>query len=174
MYILRKNQPQTIAFVLSDAASNMVTGLGNTFSLSISKAMGAFAAGTGVKSEIGNGWYAYALPAAECDTIGPLSIVCSGGTSIQQNLIYVVESYVVGAVEFSYSVTDGVNVIEGASVFIYTDSAGTKLAWKGVTDAFGIARDNNNDLPSLYPATYYIYTIKYGYSFTNPDVEVAA
>jgi hypothetical protein len=174
MYVLRKNQQQVIAFVLSDNAGNMVTGLGGAFNLSISKAGGAFVAGTGTKAEIGNGWYKYTIPLAETDTIGPFSILASGGASIQQNLIYVVESYVVGAVELTYTVTYGVIPIVGASVFIYTDVAGNNLAWKGVTDSFGVARDNDNELPSLYPGTYYIWSIKYGYEFDNPDTEVVA
>lgn len=174
MYQLKRNQVQLVDFVLIDNMGVPVAGLTNTFSLSVSKAGGAFAGGTGVKAEIGNGWYSYEIPAAEVDTIGPLAIIASGIGTIQQNLMYVVESYVVGAREFNYTLTtQGTGVpIEGATVYITTDIAGFNIVWSGTTDGAGVARDDNGDLPMLFPGTYYIWRVKYGYTFTDPDTEV--
>ena len=174
MYQLKRNQTQLIDFVLIDIMGNMIDGLGGTFSLSVSKAGGAFNAGAGVKAEISNGWYSYQIPAGEVDTVGPLAIIASGVGTIQQNLMYVVESYVVGARDFNYTVTDsGTGLpIEGVTIYITTDVAGLAIVWNGTTDGLGVARDDNGELPLLYPGTYYVWRMKYGYNFTDPDTEV--
>lgn len=174
MYQLKRNQVQLINFVLIDSLGVPVAGLTDTFSLSISKAGAGFIAGTGVKDEIGNGWYSYQLPSSEVDTVGPLAIIASGVGTIQQNLMYVVETYVVGAKELQYTLTtQGTGVpIEGATIYISTDIAGLNIAWSGTTDGLGIARDDGGSLPMLYPGTYYVWRLKYGYTFVDPDTEV--
>lgn len=55
-----------------------------------------------------------------------------------------------------------------------TGSAGSNTVWHGETDAFGVARDDGNSLPFLDPGTYYFWSQKSGYSFTNPDEEVVS
>jgi len=87
---LALNLAQKISFVLLDSSGVEVTGLAGGFSLSISKNGGAFAAGTGIKEEIGSGWYSYNLTATETNTAGPLAIKITGTGVDQQNLIYVV------------------------------------------------------------------------------------
>lgn len=88
MTTLKVNQAQLIAFVLQDASGVEVTGLGTTFTVSISKNGGAFAASAGTKAEIGNGWYSYELTAGETDTTGPLALKITGVGVDQQNLLY--------------------------------------------------------------------------------------
>ena len=81
------------------------------------------------------------------------------------------------AIDFIYTVNDVVstNPIQGAVVKISTDVSGTNIIWSGVTDAFGVARNTqNNDLPSLDPGTYYFWTYAGGYDFSNPDAEVVS
>ena len=85
---LALNLAQKISFVLLDSSGVEVTGLGSGYSLSISKNGGAFAAGIGIKEEIGSGWYSYNLTATETNTAGPLAIKITGTGVDQQNLIY--------------------------------------------------------------------------------------
>ncbi len=90
MSILLQNAAQTIAFVMTDNAGLEVPGLGAAFNLFISKNGGIFAPGMGVKSEIGQGWYAYQLTAGETDTPGVLAVYITGAGCVQQNLAYIV------------------------------------------------------------------------------------
>lgn len=169
------NQQNSILFVLVDSSGAEVIGLGSSFTLQISKAGAAFATGAGAKSEVGLGWYRYVSTAAEADTPGPVAIVVSHASTIQQNLEYVVADRVVTAVSFTYTLTSdegGNPPIAGAEVYIATDSGGANIVWQGQTDNFGVARDGFGNLPRLQPGTYYFFRYKYGWSFENPDTEV--
>jgi hypothetical protein len=88
-----------------------------------------------------------------------------------------------GAVEFTYTVTStaGANPpIDGVEVWFSTDNPTgsandvANVAWSGVTDAFGVARDLLEELPFLNPGTYYVWRQKAGILFTNPDIEVVS
>lgn len=170
------NQMNLITFVMVDIAYTEVAGLGNTFVLQISKAGGPFAPSTGVKNEIGNGWYSYILTAAECDTVGPLSIIADHALCIQQNLEYVVQQRNYGCRNFTYTFTNSVTLlpVPGAEVWFSIDNNDPPLAivWAGVTDALGIARDTEGDLPCLDDGVYYVWARKDGGN-TNawPDTE---
>ena len=74
-----------------------------------------------------------------------------------------------GAIEYTYTIDDGTNPLEGAEVWISTDSAGSNVIWSGVSDASGIARASNDEKPWLDAGTYYGWVQKGGYSFSNPD-----
>jgi len=76
---------------------------------------------------------------------------------------------VTGAVEYTYTVNDGVDPIEGAEVWISTDSGGANIIWYGVSDASGIARASDDEKPWLDTGTYYAWAQKGGYTFSNPD-----
>lgn len=76
-----------------------------------------------------------------------------------------------GAIEFTYTVDDGSNPIDGVEIWITTDSAGDNTVWYGVTDAFGIARDSSGVKPWLDAGTYFFWAQKAGYTFSNPDTE---
>ena len=80
------------------------------------------------------------------------------------------------ALEFTYTVTDsGTGLpIDGVDVDISTDLAGSNVVWCGVTDAFGVARDEGGNLPRLDPGTYYFWRNKSGYIFADPDTEVVS
>lgn len=166
------NQPARITFVMVDASFVEVAGLGAGFTLTVSKAGGAFNPSTGAKAEISNGWYYYDLTAAETNTIGPLSIKVTGAGCIQQNLEYVVEQRNPNAVAFTYTVVDPVGTpLPGCLIWICTDVLATIVVWTGVTDAFGVARDVFGSLPYLNPGIYYIRRQLSGYSFNFVDVE---
>lgn len=81
-----------------------------------------------------------------------------------------------GAIEWPYTVyePDGVTPIAGVDVWTSTDAAGTNIVWRGVTDAFGAARDVVNEQPWLDAGTYYFWRQAAGYTFTNPDTEVVS
>lgn len=170
------NQANLITFVLVDATYTEVPGIGNAFTLEISKAGGAFVASTGVKAEISDGWYSYALTAAECDTIGPLSVIAYHATTIQQNLEYVVVQRTSGCHIFPYVLTSSVlpnPPIAGATVWFSTDAAGTNIVWTGTTDAFGAARDAGGNVPCLDPGPYFVWSQKEGWTPDAwPDIEV--
>lgn len=71
------------------------------------------------------------------------------------------------AKERTYVVTDSANgePLEGVRVWMYIDSAATdNIAWSGVTDTFGVARDSHFNLPRLDNGTYYIKVYRPGYT----------
>lgn len=171
-----KNQSNTILFVLVDSNGNEVLGLSNTFVLQLSKAGASFQASAGTKAEISGGWYSYQATINEADTDGPVAIKITHASIIQQNLEYVIGSRIVNAINFTYTLisdTDSLP-IEDAEILIYLDSAGTRLVWSGYTDAFGIAKDSNGALPRLAAGPYFFFRYKNGFSFTNPDEEIAS
>lgn len=171
------NQANRIVFVMVDSNGTEVAGIGNgNLTVQISKNGGAFAAALGTDTEISNGWYSYLATAGEADTIGPVAVKITGAGAVQQNLEYVVKQRTPAAIAFTYTITNSVtgNPIDGVEVTITTDSAGNNIVWVGVTDAFGIARDENSNLPYLDPGTYYFFRQKGGFIFSDPDSEVVS
>ncbi|MCC7208326.1 MAG: hypothetical protein IT323_13545 [Anaerolineae bacterium] len=170
------NQQNRITFVMVDAAGAEVAGLGNTFTLEVSKAGAAFAASAGVGAEIGNGWYTYLSTAAEADTVGPIAIRVNGAGCVQQNLEYVVAQRTPNAIAFTYTVIDSATLlpVEGVEVWFTTDAGGSNVVWTGVTDAFGVARDANGALPLLDPGVYAVWRQKPGFTTVNPDWETVS
>jgi len=82
-----------------------------------------------------------------------------------------------GAVQYTYTVTSSVTglPVEGVDVWVSTDVAGSNIVWRGMTNAFGIARDIYNNLPALDPGTYYFWKQKPGYiPDAFPDIEVVS
>lgn len=161
------NQTNLITFVLIDSGNVEVAGLGTTFTVSVAKGVNAFVLGTGTKSEIGSGWYGYELTANECDSVGALAVKAIGAGTVQQNLSYFVGGANAGAEAFTYTLTstEGGTPIEGASVWVTTDSAGNHTIASGTTDAAGVVTFY------LQAGTYYVWRAHSGYSFSNPDVE---
>ncbi len=78
-------------------------------------------------------------------------------------------------IAFTYTVTDidtGLP-IEGVRIWFATDAAIANVTWVGTTDTFGIARDENANLPWLAAGTYYIRSRRTGYHF-EIDTEVVS
>ena len=173
MFDLKISQAQIVTFPMIDSNGTEVTGLVDSFGLFISKAGGLFAASAGAKAEIGSGWYSYELTAGETDTAGPLAITVTGAGCLQQNLEYVVLDRSINAVTFTYTVTDSVTTlpVEGVLVWCTIDGSGNTTIWKGVTDAFGVARDSNGAVPRLDAGPYFFWCEKSGFTFSNPDQE---
>ena len=149
---LAPNQPNKVRFVMTDSSGAEVTGLGGTFTLELAKPnAGTFVASSGVKAEVGHGFYEYTFTAGECDTAGQVAVRVTGPGCVQQNLAYNVGVAVPGAIEYTYAVTDSVSLLplEGAAVWFTTDTAGVNTVWSGITDAFGVARDSNGRKPLL-------------------------
>lgn len=177
MYELQRSTAARLKFVMADTGGNMVTGLVGALTILVNKGNGgSFNAATGAQGELGNGWYYYDLPAAEASDLGGLAVVITGAGAIQQNLLCRVKTHSITCVEFTYTVTDNAtgNPIDGAAVGVSTDVAGNNVIWNGVTDALGVARDLHGDLPCLDAGTYYFWTEKAGYTFSNPDTEVVS
>lgn len=176
MYDLRLSQEQLITFVMVNSSGSEVSGLGASFTLTISKAGGAFVASAGTKAEVGSGWYTYELTASETDTYGPLSIAVNAAGCVQQNLEYVVVDRSPAAIEFTYTVTSSVTLlpVSGVDVWVTIDVAGSSVIWNGQTDAFGVALDSEGNKPRLDPGTYYFWSKKTGMSFSNPDTEIVS
>jgi len=165
-----------ITFVMINTNGTEVSGLGDGFTLQVSKAGAAFADGAGTKDEIGNGWYSYVLTASETDTVGPLSVLVSGDQAIQQNLEYVVGERSINSVEFTYTVTNSVSglPIPEVAVWVTIEEAGNTVVWSGSTDTSGIAKDVYGMKPRLDPGTYFFWRKKSGFIFSNPDTEVVS
>ena len=173
----RLNHENLIAFVMVDATGAEVPGLGNAYTIHISKNGGAWEAGAGVRAEIGNGWYTYLATADESDTIGTIAIRVTGGTSIQQNLEYVVVERTIGAITYTYTLLSNTPPnppIEDARVWFATDANGDNVVWRGITDAFGVARDLNSNLPRLDAGTYFVFRRRVGFIFDDPDVQIVS
>lgn len=171
------NQQNRIAFVMVDAAGSEVAGLGGGFTLELSKNGAGFAGSAGAKAEIGDGWYTYLSTAAEANTPGVVAVKVTGAGAAQQNLEYVVESRPSGAIAYTYTVTNSVSglPVEGVEVWITTDLAGNNVVWNGDTDAFGVARDDNGNLPRLDAGSYYFWKQRAGLiDDQNPDTEVVS
>lgn len=168
------NQQNLIKFVLADTSGNEVAGLPTgSYTILLSKGTGTFAVATGLRGELGGGWYYYYGQAADADTRGPVALVVTGSAIAQQNLEYVVGDRVSGAVAWTYILTDSSSgdPINGARIRICTDTDGTNVVWAGYTDTFGVARDVSSNLPYLDPGTYQVFRYKAGYTFVNPDQE---
>jgi len=86
------------------------------------------------------------------------------------------EQLYAGAIAFTYTLTDTVTFlpIEGAEVWFTTDAGGINVVWKGDSDAFGVARDTNGQLPMLDNGTYYVWRQHADYTFVNPDTELVS
>lgn len=178
MSVWMLNQANRIAFVMIDANGVEVPGLGNGFTLQIAKNAGAFAPSAGTKAEIGSGWYTYLATIAEADTIGTASVKVTGVGCVQQNLEYTVKQRNPGAIAFTYTVTNSLTLlpVAGIQVWVTTDLAGANVVISGLlTDAFGVARDGNGNLPYLDAGTYYFWKAGAGYlDDQNPDQEAVS
>ncbi len=160
-----------------DATYTEVAGLGATFNLFISKNGGGFNPSAGTKTEISNGWYSYLSTAAEANTVGPIAIYVTGAGAIQQNMEFTVEQRTSGAHAFTYILTNSVTgfVVPGAEVWITPDILGANVIWNGYTDAFGVARDGNGNLPVLDDGTYYFWARLSGFTANAwPDIETVS
>lgn len=73
-----------------------------------------------------------------------------------------------GAIEWTYTLTDSVTgaLIDGASVWVTTDAAGSNVIASGTTN------DSGQVTFYLDAGTRYVWRSRSGYSFDNPDVEV--
>jgi hypothetical protein len=173
---LFRSQKARISFVMVDALYQEVSGLGGTPVIHISKNGGPWVLSTGLKGEIGFGWYYYDFSAIETDTVGPLAIYVTGAGCIQQNLEYVVEQRNAGACPFTYTLINSITLlpIPGAEVWFCTDPACTNVVWYGTTDAFGVVHDSMGLLPFLDPGTYYLKRHKAGFTFAITDIEVVS
>ena len=163
------NQQNLIYFVMVDANNTEVPGLGAGFTLILSKNGAAFVASAGTKAEVSGGGYTYLATAGEADSVGIVAIIVTGAGAVQQNLEYTVQQRTPNAVAITVTIKDtSNNVIEGAEVFITSDSAGNNVLWTGDSDSLGIARDDNSVLPYLDFGTYYVWAQRADTSFTNP------
>lgn len=161
-----------IPFVLVDADGDEVTGLGDTFAVEVSNAGGAFGAGNGSKSELGNGWYLYTTSVNESSILGALALRVTGSGVVQQNLLFGVVRMDAGpgAIAWTYTLTSSVDAspIESAQVWVTTDAGGSSVIASGYTDASGQVTFY------LDAGTYYIWRQKSGWDFMNPDTEVVS
>ena len=74
-----------------------------------------------------------------------------------------------GSIASTYTVVDGdEDPIDGVSVWVSTDLAGDNVVASGTSNVSGEV------VFYLDAGTYYIWSQKAGYDFTNPDTEVVA
>lgn len=113
--------------------------------------------------------YAYYLRATYTGAVVLDQDDVTGATACWQ-----VVSFPAGAIEFTYTVTNIITglPIDGVDVWFTTDLAGDNVVWRGVTDAFGVARDVSNNLPWLDAGTWFVWAQRIGFTFPLPDIEV--
>lgn len=100
-----------------------------------------------------------------------------GGSTAEDNWTYgdrTLTSYgPAGGTPYTYTLRDSVTnaPVANAVIWIATEQSIANVVWYGVTDAFGVARDVNGNVPKLTPGTFYILARRVG--FTDAiDVEV--
>jgi hypothetical protein len=84
------------------------------------------------------------------------------------------ELFPAGANEYTYTVTNSVTLapVVGADVWVTSDLAGANVAWRGVTDAFGVALDVFDRKPWLDTGTWFFFTQSPGFTADAfPDIE---
>ncbi len=166
MYLWQPNAPNTVKFVLVDITNTEVTGLGSSFTLELEfPGASGFVGSSGVKSEIGNGWYKYESPAAEAASRGLVPIKVTGAGVSQQNLFATVgdpEQGFGATMTTIQAIVDSVP-IDGVEVWLTNDAAGDiRVTGTFITNAQG----NVNFW--LDPGGYYVWMQHGQYSFTNP------
>jgi len=75
-----------------------------------------------------------------------------------------------GAIAWAYTLTDSVTggPIDGAEVWVSTDSAGANIIASGTTDAYGVVNF------TLDAGTVYVWRKRAGYNFSDPDQSTVA
>jgi hypothetical protein len=173
----KQNQQNKILFVMVDGNYTEVPGLGAAYNLFISKNGGVFIPSTGTKAEISDGWYSYITTALESDTVGPVAIYATGAGCIQQNLEYVVKQRNFGCIPYTYTLLKVITLlpVATAKVWVTTDLAGHDTIWYGTTDVFGVARDDEGEIPCFDAGTYYFWAKKAGLIANAwPDTEIVS
>ena len=95
-----------------------------------------------------------------------IAVKATGSGCAQQNLCYYPDTEEAGAIEWTYTITDGVNPIADVDVWVTTDIAGANVIASGRTNASGVVTFY------LDAGTVYVWCQKSNYTFSNPDTEV--
>lgn len=133
----------------------------------------------GSAAEIGGGLYRYTYTTATADDYTAVFKTSDGTVDAQHVpslvpvqlprldvLVSTRTTLGAGGTPKVYTLTDGVNPIADASVWVTTDSAGANIIASGNTNAYGQVTF------MLDTGTVYIWRQKAGWNFTNPDMEV--
>ncbi len=123
---------------------------------------------------VGNGLWR-CLPGASHTNATSVSFLFVNSAAIPVNVMFYLDTLVVsdlsvwaGSTSETYTVTDGADPLAGVEVQMSTDSAGSNIVARGLTDASGKV-SLRHDLSS--GTTVYLWRYKAGYTFTNPDTE---
>lgn len=114
--------------------------------------------------EVGKSYTIYVEATVDADT---------GGISYAFTVRITSIIFPAGAVNFTYTITDSATglPLDSVEVWVSTDINGTNVIWKGTTDAFGVARDVNENIPALDVGVHYFWRQRPGYTFSDPDTE---
>lgn len=166
MYLWQPNAPNTVKFVLVDITNSEVTGLGSNFTVELEfPGASGFVGSSGIKSEIGFGWYKYESPAGEAASRGLVPIKVTGSGATQQNLFATVgdPEQGFGATMITVQAIDGGIPVDGAEVWLTSDAAGSiRVTGTFVTNAQGNVNFWLDD------GTYYVWIQHGQHAFTNP------
>jgi hypothetical protein len=122
-----------------------------------------------------DGYYNCELNTTDTNTVGQLTVVAHHTDALPIRLDFQVvnaNTYdsafaATGAYEKVYTVLDDEeDPIDGVSVWVTTDIEGTNVIASGTTNVFGKVTFY------LDAGTYYFWSQKAGYDFTNPDTEI--
>lgn len=121
-----------------------------------------------------HGLYGYVLTSAELGTYDYIATAITTSTTADVKEVPAVWTYYAqgastigqGSVATVVTVNDGSSPLDGANVWVSTDSGGANIVAQGFTSALGTV--------TLYldPGTYYVWKTLAGYTFTNPSTLV--
>lgn len=125
-------------------------------------------------ADLGNNFYQWSYDSLDDDFQGGVKFYSNADSSTTLGYVAInpltATVFPSGSNEVTFTVTNSVTMlpIDGATVWISTDLAGTNVVWSGTTDAFGVARNVNGEKPFLNTGTYYGWVQDSGYTDTNP------
>ncbi len=126
-------------------------------------------------TEIEDGYYQFELTQAETNGDELLLLPESVTTNIQiiaipPAICPIIPAYGAGAVTWTYTLTDvdTGDPIDGAEIWMSTDSAGSNIIASGTTNDSGIV------IFYLDSGTVYVWRSKAGWNFDNPDQETVS
>ena len=171
--LVRRNTTYLHQFYLGSLADVDVPVLGAVPTVQLVKAGGTLVNATNAAAARAGGWYNVLITAIETNTIGDLAVVCSAaGAGVWRDIVQVYESLEAGSgsVAFTYTITatDTGLPISGVATFVTTDLLGVNRVASGTSNAFG------QIIYYLDPGTYYFWSSRTGYTFSNPDTEAVS
>lgn len=159
-------------FLLVSSVDFVTPVLGAVPTIKIGKQGAGLVAATNPGVERGLGWYEVTFTAAEMNTLGGFKVDIQAATAAPWRDVaeVIAPGAGNGSIAFTYTVTNSVTMLplDGVQVTVTTDLAGQNVVARGTADAFGVV------VFYLDAGTYQFWSVRSGYTFTNPDQEIVS